>query len=724
MAPAITRSLAARAKTCCSGANGNATYSSGLIADVASINPSNGGADTITGGSGIDLIIGGPGKNRLTAKGTSDVVIGSDGSASFSAGLITAASTIDPTTGGADTITAGSGNDVLIGGFGPDTITGGSGNNVIIGHGGSVQISHGLVTYATTDPSKGNPTSITAGTGTILVMGGTGVNTIKGGSGDSVLLGANGTATFANGQILSVTSTSPTVGGNDAITAGSGTTLIIGGPGNNTLTGSTGSDVILGANGSIATTGGAASIFTASTIRSTYPGTGGTDTITGGSGTQVLIGGPGNDTITGGSGKDLIFGGDAQLTLSGSTVVADVSIDVGSTGGGTDVIHAGTGNATIYGGPGNATIYGGPGTDTITGGVTVSGGASGFDQILGATATDTLGFDFTSGLPAGSHPTFVFQDSTDFTTGIPSPFSVKSGSWSLASSTYQGTATGGQAISIFSVSSTQSTYEQLQASVNTTTTAGLVYDYISSTSFKFAAMNPQTGQLILGHATATGLVNDAVASKGVRSGQDTLLGLVLSGSSATLYLNGASAVQETYSGSSLAAGGLGLFTSGGTGRFTDFVVRGNALSSTNAGLAVRSLIAPLSLDSTDTAASTSSPSSGSDATVTPPAGPTTLIAAAAVSDVTGTVASDNLADAPAAQAAPNAVPAANAIDSTVGQSIAPNESGHSHGKHKHRPTRIAHRVNPSIQPRSLARHIVTASRSASDLFIPVHTHAH
>ena len=313
----------------------------------------------------------------------------------------------------------------------------------------------GVVTYAATDPTAGGIATISSGSGNTLVMGGTGANVITGGVGDDVLLGANGTATFANGLITSVTSADPTEGGNDTITAGTGYNLIIGGPGKNTLAGSTGPDVILGANGSIVATSGSASIFQGATVKSTSPGVGGSDTITGGSGHQILIGGPGSDTITGGSGTGLIFGGDAQVTLSGTTVASYASIDIGPSGGGTDTIHAGNGSATIYGGPGNDTITGGPGTDVINGGDTVANGASGFDQILGATSTDTLTFDFTLGIPASSHPAFAFQDTTDFTTGIPSPFGSTSGLWSLASGSYQGTPSGGQAVSLFAVKSQQ-----------------------------------------------------------------------------------------------------------------------------------------------------------------------------------------------------------------------------------------------------------------------------
>ena len=50
----------------------------------------------ITGGTGTDTIIGGPGKNTITTTGTTDWVVASDGTASFTAAVITSIATIDP----------------------------------------------------------------------------------------------------------------------------------------------------------------------------------------------------------------------------------------------------------------------------------------------------------------------------------------------------------------------------------------------------------------------------------------------------------------------------------------------------------------------------------------------------------------------------------------------------------------------------------------------------
>ncbi len=563
------------------GSDASADLSSGAVTSITVVDVSYGGTGTITGGTGNDLIIAGPHAYKITTAGQHDVVVGGDASATFTAGQVTGVTTIDPSYGGNDTITGGSGKDVLMGGAGSDTITSGTGATLVLGHGGTVSLSNGLPVSASTNSTAAGADTITVGTGSDVVLGGSGDNTIRvadGTSADEVLLGANGSVVFStSAAVTSIESDDPEDGGNNTITGGSGYNVIVGGgPGNNTLTGGSGSDVILGANGSVTTSGGASSIFSGMTAVSTNAGTGGTEDITGGSGHEVLIAGPGAATITGGSGTDLIFGGDAQVVLSGSTVSSYKSTDIGSTGGGKDTIYAESGNARVYGGPGNDIIYGGSGTDYLNGGDTVVDGASGYDQIVSATSSDTLAFDFAQGVPASvSHPSFAFLITTDFTTGVPAAFTSTSGSWSLSGGLYQGTSTGSTpALSLYTSTGTESSFEELQATVQTTKESGLAYDYTSSSSFKFVAIDSQTGQVILGHETASGPVTDATVSKSINSGTSYILALTLNDATATAYLNGSAInLSETYS-SSLADGQVGFFTLSSTGKFTDFAFDG------------------------------------------------------------------------------------------------------------------------------------------------------
>src|SRR5207302_298637 len=98
--------------------------------------------DTITGGGvndvASDVIFGGNGSDSTTTAAGNDIIVGDNGSATFSAatGLLTDVASIDTTIGGVDTINAGNGANLVIGGPGADKLTTGSGADVIFGDNG------------------------------------------------------------------------------------------------------------------------------------------------------------------------------------------------------------------------------------------------------------------------------------------------------------------------------------------------------------------------------------------------------------------------------------------------------------------------------------------------------------------------------------------------------------------------------------------------------------
>ena len=100
-----------------------------------STNPGIGGSETITGGSGTEILIGGPGKATITGGSGTDFIFGGDASVTLSGStVLTYASTdIGPTGGGNDTIFAGTGNATIYGGPGNDVIHGGPGADYING---------------------------------------------------------------------------------------------------------------------------------------------------------------------------------------------------------------------------------------------------------------------------------------------------------------------------------------------------------------------------------------------------------------------------------------------------------------------------------------------------------------------------------------------------------------------------------------------------------------
>jgi Ca2+-binding RTX toxin-like protein len=108
------------------------------------------GNDTITGGSGADILKGGPGKDVINGGGGFDEIEGEDGKDSLSGGPGT-----DDIDGGngkdtlngeddSDTLRGGTGNDILNGGTGDDRIRGENGKDTCDGGDGNDDIDGGL----------------------------------------------------------------------------------------------------------------------------------------------------------------------------------------------------------------------------------------------------------------------------------------------------------------------------------------------------------------------------------------------------------------------------------------------------------------------------------------------------------------------------------------------------------------------------------------------------
>ncbi len=270
------------------GSSAQVALSGGRLASVMTSNPGIGGNDKITGGPGNDIILGSAGADTIDGGSGNDLILGHDGQVTVSQGVPTFASSADPSVGLDDNIGGNTGNDVIVAGAGNNTISGGPGNDVILGHDGIVRLVGGVVTSAqSTDPTYAGNDSITTGNGTNLVMGGTGANSITAGPGIDIVLGANGTASLSGGIVTSAASIDPSNGGNNTIIGGRGTDVIIGGPGSNKISTFGTSDAAVGSDGSATFMKGQIT-----SLMTTNPTVGGKDTINGGPGTEVIIGGP------------------------------------------------------------------------------------------------------------------------------------------------------------------------------------------------------------------------------------------------------------------------------------------------------------------------------------------------------------------------------------------------------------------------------------------------
>ena len=216
-----------------------------------------------------------------------------------------------------------------------------------------------------------------------------------------------------------------------------GNMILFGGAGNDVLYGGTGDDIILGDNGEIRSIGGQ---YIVEGIRSTFPGSGGHDLIYGGSGNEILmagagddllVGGPGNDHLWGYGGDDVLWGGIELLpwtefrVLEGETTddkfelppewaaaeadyptgfsaplvtarILNGQVISGTAQDGDNILRGGFGSDIIFGGGRDADIDGGPSDDYVDGGAgqNVITGGGGDDVIRGGFNDDTLRGDF------------------------------------------------------------------------------------------------------------------------------------------------------------------------------------------------------------------------------------------------------------------------------------------------------------------------------------------
>ncbi|HVP74739.1 MAG TPA: hypothetical protein VMS63_01865, partial [Gaiellaceae bacterium] len=247
------------------------------IANAASILPAVGGDDTITTGSGSNIVVGGAGNDtiQLGAIGT-NIVLGDNGSISTTPfdgpefhGLpivLATIQTVADSVGGSDTITTGSGDQIVFGGAAGDTITTGSGSNIVFGDDGRLDWGSAggqpvVLDAVSTSESIGDADTITMGSGPNIVVGGAGGDTIGGGSDTNIVLGDSGEIDGVAGNpdpfgtlpitVGMVRTTAPGIGGNDTITIGSGSAIVMGGTGADSITTGTNTSFVFGDDGYI-----------------------------------------------------------------------------------------------------------------------------------------------------------------------------------------------------------------------------------------------------------------------------------------------------------------------------------------------------------------------------------------------------------------------------------------------------------------------------------------
>jgi len=131
-----------------------------------------GGIDTIEGGSGNDFLHGGAGNDNIQDSAGDDLVWGDEGNDTINTG------------DGLDQAFGGDGNDLIRGGLGGDIVDGAAGDDILYGDNGNI--------VAGVMDSTGDADVMTGGDGNDVLYGGGGADALDGGNGNDVLVGGIG----------------------------------------------------------------------------------------------------------------------------------------------------------------------------------------------------------------------------------------------------------------------------------------------------------------------------------------------------------------------------------------------------------------------------------------------------------------------------------------------------------------------------------------------------
>jgi Ca2+-binding RTX toxin-like protein len=165
-------------------------------------------------------------------------------------------------------------------------------------------------------------------------------------------------------------------------------------------------------------------------------------------------------------------------------------------------------------------------------------------------------------LTAAVSDSFDGTDSVLFAGGA----DVAGGSFSLNGGSYIGTPAGSEAVVSLAglegvTNLAANSILDLNATLNTTGRAGVVFDRYSDSDYKWAAVDVETQEVLLGHRKGDTWVIDAAVSKSLTAGSDYTLGVTLRGSTVSVTLDGQAAVGHVYNAVTVD-GRFGMFGQG------------------------------------------------------------------------------------------------------------------------------------------------------------------
>ena len=215
----------------------------------------NAGSDIVLGGFEGDTLYGDAAIETL-ADGD-DILLGDNGEILLIGGAVSQIRTTDVSeaTGGADTIFGNHGSDVILGGVNltPDVLEGNEGGDIVLGDNGVLDYATDgdtstLDSIRTLDVHLGAADTISGNAGDDIVLGGTGGDWVDAGENDDLVLGDHGVLLLSAGVLREIKTTERTEGGSDTVFGGTGQDILVGGAAGDVIDGDEGEDLVFGDN--------------------------------------------------------------------------------------------------------------------------------------------------------------------------------------------------------------------------------------------------------------------------------------------------------------------------------------------------------------------------------------------------------------------------------------------------------------------------------------------
>ena len=198
------------------------------------------------------------------------------------------------------------------------------------------------------------------------------------------------------------------------------------------------------------------------------------------------------------------------------------------------------------------------------------------DGMIGV-ATDSAVSRFDNVVVQKLEPGVAFEITEDFSDGSADLFTSQTGGWLVnAGNRYEGTPAvdSDYAVTTLLLDVAPDSHLEFDATVNTGAMGGLVFDYYSPTNFKFAGVQTDTDQVVIGHYTPNGWFIDAAAGQTIDAGTDYSLAISLQGTTVSLSMDGQVVLGHAFNGL-LNDGDLGLLSRDGACIFDDVAAKGD-----------------------------------------------------------------------------------------------------------------------------------------------------